>query len=44
MDALSFDNSSILESSNFDSWNYATDSEFIGSLTFNNKMYGRNRI
>lgn len=37
MDTLRFGNNSIFESFNFDSWNHATDSEFTGNLTFNDK-------
>ena len=34
---LHFDNGSIFEIFNFDSWNHATDSEFTGNLTFNDQ-------
>ena len=37
MDALRFNNSSILEKFNFSSWDYATDVEFTGNLTFNDE-------
>lgn len=37
MDALRFNNSSILEKFNFSLWDYATDVEFTGNLTFNDE-------